>query len=187
MKKKVGLGAVLAVLVFAFLLSGCGEEQPSSSPIPTTTTTTATTVATTTMLYEKDETINAFLVCYNDANPNTPISMNDFSVYNHHGRDHDDQIRGWIDGIEVVISQSYFGKNMEIEVCLDGSNTTTTEEYKTLFKRFANAFCKGTTDEQLNDYWDSALNDNTNRIENEFFECDLTVYDEEVEFIVIEG
>ena len=93
----------------------------------------------------------------------------------------------WINGIEVVISQSYTGKELEIKVVLEGDFDTSTDDFRELFNRFANAFCGGTSEENLNKYWDDTMNDVIHKSENEHFECAFTMYEGRIELIVFEG
>ena len=182
---------LLMTILLTFTITGCsetlGDAPQSQNSTILATTFTHETSATFPMLYEKDETINAFLNHYNTVNPTAPINMNDFSPYYHHGREHEDQLRGWIGNIEIVISHGYTGKDMDIEVDLDGNSNSSNEEYETLFKLFANAFYKGASPKTLEDDWITLLNDSTNSIENNFFECDMTIYSDEIEMIVFEG
>ena len=43
------------------------------------------------------------------------------------------------------------------------------------------------TDEKLSDYWNQLFDATSNRITFDEFECDLTVYSDKVEMIVLEG
>ena len=49
-------------------------------------------------------------------------------------------------------------------------------------------FIKAMTDEELEIYWQSVLDDITNSVEFEEFDCSLTTsYDGKIEYMVIEG
>lgn len=136
--------------------------------------------------YDKDETINLYLNRFNFSNPTQIINSDLFSVYYHHGREHEDQIIFNRDDVEVVITGNSFSNS--IKLVIDGSRDKTDEDYKVLFFQYAKAFNLELTDEELEIYWQSVLDDITNSVEFEEFDCSLTTsYDGKIEYMVIEG
>ncbi len=157
------------------------EEITTSSAIETTVPYTKPPV-----YYDKNETINEYLTRYNTLNNDCIIDSSVFSVYSHHGTEHEDQIIFWLDSNEFVITNSYGNR---IKLVVTGANHISFDDCYQLFTQFAKAFDLSLSDETLDTYWQELLDDITNNLRFDEFECDLTVSldDDYVEMMVIEG
>jgi|GEM_PF-2231191 len=134
------------------------------------------------LIYDKDEGINSYLNKFNEANPEHKITSDDVFVYHHHGKDHDNQAKYYTDGFEIVITggaQVYIGRNSGQTVKL------TDDDYKEMFKRFVKGFEDGITDEQLEQDWQTILEDNTHNVEFNGYKCDASVFRDSVEYMTI--
>lgn len=136
--------------------------------------------------YDRNDAINLYLNRFNSSNPSQLINADLFSVYYHHGREHDDQIIFNRNDVKVVISN--IGLDNSIKLVIDGSNDKTVEDYKLLFFQYATAFNVELSNEKLDEYWQTVMEDITNSVEFDEFDCSLTTsLDDKIEYMVIEG
>lgn len=105
------------------------------------------------VLYDGDQKINRFLNAYNSAN-DEDIDMSDYSVYNHHGKEHKDQIISYGQDSQTVITHSVKG----IKVSLKRGSI---DEYKDAFKRFIKAYDASLDDETIDEYWNQTIDAST--------------------------
>ena len=138
--------------------------------------------------YDRDAAINLYLNRFNSLNPKQLINSDLFTVYYHHGREHDDQIIFYRDDVEVVITGKSYSNSNTVKLVIDGRKEKTNDDYKQLFFQYAGAFSTTLTEEKLNTYWQNVLDDNVNNVEFDEFECLLyTSYNDDIEYMVIEG
>lgn len=190
--------AILFAVLLMITLVACGStEIPSDPTLPvdtqpvTTEATEETTVETTEAVpqlevyYDRDETINLYLNYFNEINPDSKIDSALFEVYYHHGKEHDNQIIFTRDDVEVVVSGHSFDNS--VEIVIDGSKEKTWDDYKLLFKQYGKAFSQDLTDEKLEEYWQTVLDDIINDVDFDEFDCSLHTYNDEIEYMIIEG
>ena len=201
MKPAVKYGIIAAAWLLFFIIGLSGGE--TETPAPEATTPTAAVVeqteaATTEAVpetteaveqletyYDRDEAINLFLNRFNAVNPDQLIDSDLFEVYYHHGSEHDDQIIFTRDDFEVVITGNSWGPS--IKLVIDGSREKTAEDYKLIFMQYARAYNAELTDEKLAEYWQTVLDDLINSVEFDEFDCALQVFNDEIEYMTIEG
>ena len=91
-------------------------------------------------IYAENESINKFLVKYNEINPTDKITSNQFKEYYHHGRVHKDQII-FEDkkGFEIVITDQHYSSKRPVKIVISNTNpnTKTIDEYKMEFIKFS--------------------------------------------------
>lgn len=134
------------------------------------------------IIYADDKDINLYINRYNEANVDNKI-LNDLAQkYYHHGREHDDQVKFSRDGFEISLSSGY-----KFRVVIQGEGKKSKKEYKNVFYKYARGFSPSITDDTLNDYWKQLLDDITNNVKFNEFECDLSIIDDKIELMVIEG
>ena len=188
--------AILLVAILLFTLAACDSTEIPSESTPADTQTESvqteeTTIETTEAVeqletyYDRDATINLYLNRFNAANPDQLIDSNLFEVYYHHGKEHDNQIIFTRDDVEVVITGNDW--NSSVELVIDGSKDKSADDYKLLFFQYARAFSPELTDEKLETYWQAVLDDIINSPEFDEFDCSLHTYNEEIEYMIIEG
>lgn len=188
--------AILLVAMLLFTLAACDSTEIPSESTPADTQTGSvqteeTTIETTEAVeqletyYDRDATINLYLNRFNAANPDQLIDSNLFEVYYHHGKEHDNQIIFTRDDVEVVITGNDWSSS--VELVIDGSKDKSADDYKLLFFQYARAFSPELTDEKLETYWQAVLDDIINSPEFDEFDCSLHTYNEEIEYMIIEG
>ena len=134
------------------------------------------------IIYKDDEDINLYINRFNESNPDYKITSDLAQKYYHHGREHDDQIKFSRDDFDVSLSSGY-----KFKIVIQGKGKKTNKDYKKLFYQYARGFKPSITDETLNDYWKQLLDDTTNNVKFNEFECDLSILDEKIQSMVIEG
>lgn len=184
--------AILFIAMLLFTLTACDSTEvlPENTPSVDNHAEEAITETTDTeeqlvTYYDRDATINLYLNRFNSSNPDQLINSDLFNVYYHHGSEHDDQIIFNRDDVEVVISANDWSSS--IKLFIDGSKDKTFDDYKLLFFQYGRAFNPKLTDEKLGTYWQAVLDDIINSAEFDEFDCSLTIYDDEIEDMIIEG
>ena len=191
--------AILLIAIFLFTLTACdGSDILSDNASTGDTSSTGETITDTSepekqdeqenqlvTYYEKDETINLYLNRFNSANPDQIINSDLFTVYYHHGREHEDQIIFTRDDVEVVVTGNDWSSS--IKLVIDGSGDKTFDDYKLLFFQYGRAFSPELTDEKLGTYWQAVLDDIINSAEFDEFDCSLNTYNDKIEYMIIEG
>lgn len=162
------------------------------------------------VIYDKNMSINEYVVAYNEANPDWIITSEDLTAYHHHGQVHEDQANYYIDGFEIIISAKYgsrkgdasdvsvfIGDKTENEGFLssEAEEYPTNEEYREIFKRFAKGFDNTLTNERLEQDWKTLVEDPIHTVTFDSYSCyfetdpfsgsDTT--EERIEYLVIEG
>lgn len=184
MKKKILVGIML---VFGLLsLVACGGEEDTTNSTEEVQDSMDEQVeveeeAELEIYYDGNEAINLYLNNFNTINPDAKIEKGMFEVYHHHGKDHEEQIIMYRDGFEIVISDV-----VNLEVYADGEDVDT-EAYKVIFKQFAKGYNTALTDDVLDGYWQQLLDDSINCVEFEEFECDITIYNDKIEYMKLSG
>ncbi|WP_144880826.1 hypothetical protein [Microbacterium paraoxydans] len=108
------IAAALVVGGVSALINPNGGTTPSAAPQPTRPAPTESTPSETLtqsdvqVIYGETEAINRFIVAFNKAHPTDALATGDLIVYNHHGRNHEDQVQTQISGADVVISEDNF-------------------------------------------------------------------------------
>ena len=137
-------------------------------------------------IFPYDEIINRYINRYNDANSDDNITSELAKRYYHHGREHEDQAEYSVDGFEVVLTHTYSDR-LKIVIKEPRYPKLEEEDYREIFIKYSKPFDSALTDEQLGDYWKQLFEATSNQITFDEFECDLTIYNDKVEMIVIEG
>lgn len=193
---------ILLVTVLLFTLTACDSADVPSEKTPTVDNQTEETIAETTEIeetitetteteeqlvtyYDRDSTINLYLNRFNSLNPDLLINSDLFKVYYHHGKEHDNQIIFNREDVEVVITGNAW--NSSIKIVIDSNGDKTVDDYKKLFYQYGRAFSPELTDEKLETYWQSVLNDIINNAEFDEFDCSLQVNDDKIQYMIIEG
>lgn len=135
------------------------------------------------VLYDGDDLINKFLLRYNDIYLDTPIGVEDFSVYTHHGRAHKDQIIFNENGRKEVVISSFSSGKLEVYV----DNLASDEEYKGAFIEYAKVYDLSLTDAVLEEYWEQAVNSLVSYTEFDEFELHLQRYNEITDYFQLSG
>lgn len=175
MNKKI-LAIVLSMLVLvSFVACGSGESTEAESSQAQKTDSIETQV-----YYDKNETINLYLNNYNNANRDAIINDDMFETYYHHGQNHDNQIIMQLGAFEVVMSD-----NVDFEVVVSGDADQSA--YYEMFKKYARGYDLSLTNEVLDDYWTQLLDDITNNVEFDSFECYLQIYNDQIELMQLSG
>ena len=178
---------VMLVLLVAACLVGCGssiepveevkEPAVESGEVSEPESTEEEDKESVEVLYADDENINKYLVAYNEANPEYKIE--DFEKYSHHGSIHDNQIIFTDGDYDVVISSNVTG----LEVSVEGKDT---EGYEALFRRYSKGY-KVLSEDELGEYWKNLIDDPVHDITFDEFEVRLSVVNDEIEYMVING
>lgn len=200
-KGSKGFAGVIAVIVFILIigLSKCGKSNKDESPKSEVVTesisetssndnngTSSDSQENLEIIYADDENINLYINRFNSANPNEKITSSLAQKYYHHGKEHDDQVKYYIGDFEFVLTGGAYSKS--IKIVIQGKPTNTNDEYKELFFKYAKGFDPQITDEKLENYWKQIMEDTTNRVKFDEFECDFDIYkDDKIELMVIEG
>lgn len=190
---------LIVLLGCTLLLGGCGSSDDDTDDVISETLSTQEEVMADAeketedtepseeeneleVYYEDNDLINLYLNNYNVANPNNLIGTGSFEKYYHHGSEHDDQIIFHVNDFEVVISD-----NFKLEVVIDGSKEKSNDDYRAIFTQYAKGYNKDFTDEILNDYWNQIIDDLTNDVRFDEFECRLQMYDDVIEYMQLSG
>lgn len=168
---------LVVLLGCTLLLSGCGYLNDTKEEVVETVEETQLE-----MYYKDNDTINLYLNNYNVANPNNLIEKGSFEKYYHHGKEHDNQITFNVDDYKVVITD-----NAELEVVIDGSNDKTNDDYKAIFTQYAKGYNVDFSDETLDYYWNQVMDDITNNVEFDEFECRLQMFNDTIEYMQLGG
>ena len=156
MKNKKNLliiGCIIVVLGIISSFSSPSEELNNSvtnNQLVVNTTETITEPQEE-KYYEDDETINKYIVVFNNINPNNKITSDMLSGYYHHGSEHKDQVKLVLDGLDVIISANY---KDSISINIDNPNKDN-DAIKALILKVVKVFNPSTTAEQINQYVDS--------------------------------
>lgn len=108
------IAAALVVGGVSALINPNRGTTPSAAPQPTRSVPTESTPSETPtqpdveLIYGENEAVNRFIVAFNKTHPADALTAGDLTIYNHHGRDHEDQVQARIRGAEVVISEDSF-------------------------------------------------------------------------------
>ena len=202
MKPAVKYGIIAAAWLLFFIIGSTGgsETAPTdtttptaavveqaaatSEAVPETTAEVTEAAESLEVYYDRNETINLYVNRFNAANPDAVISSDLCVVYYHHGSEHDDQIKFTRDDFEVVVTNSFGNR---IKLVIDGSKEKTTDDYKLIFMQYARAYNPDLTDEKLEEYWQAAFDDITYSPEFGEFDLSLQIWNEEIEYMIIEG
>ena len=93
--------------------------------------------------------------------------------YNHHGTEHDDQIRFYRDGFEIVITGGKIVSKTSVYVGYTSGQSHTEDEYGEMFIRFAKVYAPDLSEEKLAEYWKTAL-EGSSYVKFDEFELDLS-------------
>lgn len=193
----------ITITVFALMLffSGCGStpenklsQTDASSPVvmktntPETTTPIQTAVpnnaTTNEVIYEANKKINKYITSFNIVNHDTPITSEMAQKYYHHGSEHDDQVKFYMNEFEVVLADN---ANLSVVVQRKARDNRTNDEFKEMFFKYAKGYNTTITDEKLTAYWQQLLDDITHNVRFDEFECRLQQFNDEIELMTIEG
>ena len=134
--------------------------------------------------YEDDETINRYIVLFNNINPNNKITSDMLSVYYHHGSEHKDQVKLVLDGLDVIISANY---KDSISINIDNPNKDN-DAIKALILQVVKVFNPYTTAEHINQYVDSqGVTSDINTYENVEYWTSKGVDGKRIAYIKITG
>lgn len=131
-------------------------------------------------IYELNDGINRFINYFNKANPDEPITKEMAQPYHHHGQDHEEQIKYYIDDYEIVITGGasfYIGNN--------AGKPHTNDEYEDMFKKYMQGFNLGISNDQLDADWDTILDDLTHNVAFDHYEVDAYVHNDKVEYMKV--
>lgn len=184
MKQKFLFAIMIVIGLLSFV--GCSSEEETKSnedKIQESIVEQAETnvEAELEIYYDANDTINRYLNNYNSINPHTAIEKDMFEVYHHHGKEHNNQIIMYRDDYEIVISDI-----VNLEVVINGKSVDN-ESYRVMFKEFAKGYDTTLTDDILDNYWQQLLDDTINDVEFEEFECDLTIFQDKIEYMKLSG
>ena len=160
------------------LVTGCGSSKA-------TTDTEASTEEILETIYADCEGINYYLNRFNSVNPDSAITSDMPEKYHHHGTDHDYQVTYISDGFDFCLTGGDIGENLEVDV--QAVDPKTNDDYKAVFFKYAKGFNPDFSDSTLEDYWNQLLEDLTNSVEFDEFECDLRTNDDKIIMLVIDG
>ncbi len=133
------------------------ESTSSDASETITTPPSSVTEETIEVLYADDEKINFYVYRFNTYNPDYLLTTDDMKKYNHHGTEHDDQIRFFKDGFEIVITGGKLASKTSVYVGYTSGQSHTEDEYGEMFIRFAKVYAPALSDEKLAEYWKTAL------------------------------
>lgn len=184
-KKKAGLALAVcfALFVISIIIMPKQTETPTQTEALTQTETNEEQSQQQVIYYEKNDRINQYITAFNERNQDYQLTSDDLFVYHHHGKDHDEQVKIYRDGFEIVLSdvgtfQVFIGENGEQK---------TMEEFKNLFIRFALPYSPNLNEEILDGYWQQVLDDLTNNVRFEEFEVDINMYHDDIGYLTIRG
>ena len=162
-------------------LSPSDTPLPSATPSPTATITLTPVILT---YYDYNENINKYVNRFNEVNPDYQLSSDDLSVYYHHGQYHTNQAKINRDGFDISITD----KLSSIKIVLKHypRSQKSIDDFEQQFIRFALPYSSELSEEKLSDYWNQLLDALGNRIQFEEFEVDITMYNEKIDYIVID-
>ena len=148
------------------------EPTQAETTAKTEAPTQAETISDVPVYYEDNESINLYIVRFNECNPDYPIAADELKKSKHHGSEHDDQVEFIRDGYLITVSGFGFGLN-KAEVYIEhlGNSSTSSDEYGEMFVRFAKPYNSELTDEDLHGYWQQVVDDSTNTTKFDDFEC----------------
>lgn len=166
----------LILVISLTMLAACGQAEDSAEPqeeeevIP--------------VVYEDNETINAFINNYNIANPDDVIEPDMVEKDEHHGSVHDDQVNiTKEEGAEVNLNDTY-----PFRVYIQGyQSNLENDEYKQIVFKYAKGFDPSLTDEKLEDYWSQTMDDLTYNVEFDEFELRLSLLNGKIEYLTMDG
>lgn len=180
MKKNSIYLCVILTTMLSFFLVACGDTDETSDD--------TTKAAPEKIYYSDDDTINEFIVNYNNANPDDAISEDMIEKDEHHGTVHDDQVNIIkYEDFEVNISGGY----TPAKVFLDGE-TVSLDDYKDMFIKYAKGLAPKLSSEKLENYWDQILNEQSEyggnvTMDFDEFECMIYANDDHFQYMTIEG
>lgn len=162
---------------------------PTEVPTPTPTVE-PTPVAQ--IIYADDEGIQEYLALYNALHPEVPVTSKMLTKYYHHGRDHDDQVKFMLDGVEILVTNEsgiFSREGYEISIFIDNPDKDN-GRIKELFFMFMKIFDQSLADATLESTW-GRLTDSgsSNNEEVADIECmtNVGISDRVVEYMKIEG
>lgn len=172
----------LSLVVF----SGCSvivDEDTSDNidSLNTSNELSTENVDSTEIYYEFNENINKFINVYNNLSSDDKITKDVIEKYYHHGSEHDNQVKIYKDGFEIVISDI-----SKLEIVIDGDKKSS-NDYKEMFINYAKCYNENITDDTLSDYWNQILEDTINDVKFDDFECRLSMYDDKIEYMQLTG
>lgn len=114
-------------------------------------------------IYEADESINDFVVAFNKRYPEMALSSDDLSVYNHHGRDHEDQVWTTLGEDRVLISSLAGGVSVDYTTYQENDDVHEySESNRRVFGVVMPILNSELNDEDVEQRWQDVLNDITN-------------------------
>lgn len=122
-------------------------------------------------IYKYNDEINSYFNGFNKANPYEPITPDIPKPYNHHGSDHKDQAKYYVDGFEVVVSTT--GSGLKIYIGYIPNKTHTDEEYRKMFVKYLSGFNFGLSQEEIQADWDRIMNDLNHSVEFANYEASI--------------
>ena len=167
---------IIAVAWIVYLIVGfAGGITEDTEKIDTPSSKTA-------IIYEDDESINAYINNYNTANPDDIITSKDIQKDVHHGQVHDNQIN--------ILKENDFeinvGDSASMQVFIKGDQGST-DDYKTLMFKYAKGINPSLTNETLENYWKQTLDDDTHFMEFEEIELTIYMFNNNIEYLTITG
>ncbi len=166
--KKSGSERNISATAPTVISSSISTDSASESASETIETTTSEVLPT---LYEYDDNINLYVNRFNAYNPDYVLTSEDMKKYSHHGTEHDDQIRFFRDGFEIVISGGALSSKVDVYVGYTATNRTV-EEYEQMFIRFAKAYSPDLNDDTLKQYWKQLIDGSSSKLTE--FDCDCS-------------
>ena len=131
------------------------EHEEDATENELTTSQPADTEEPEEIIYEDNESIQKFITKYNKMYPDSPIKKDMITKYHHHGRDHDDQIKFYLDGYSITLSDTtgYFSSSgYEASVYIDNKGDSN-DGIKALFFKFMRVYDDTLSDDTLEQYW----------------------------------
>lgn len=174
--------------LFFVIFSGCSAsvvvDSNDNADLLTTLENELSTenINSTEIYYEYNENINMFINNYNNLNPDDKITKDVIEKYYHHGKEHDNQVKIDKDGFEIVVSD-----NTKFEIVIDGDKEASSDDYKEKFLNYAKCYNENITNDTLSDYWNQVLDDSINDVEFDNFECRLSMYNDNIEYMQLTG
>lgn len=107
MKKKIVI-VIIGLIFIIGAIGACSDSESENSQSNQTDDSSQVEEVKET-IYEANSTINDFVVAFNERYPDMALSSNDLTVYNHHGKDHEDQVWTSFGDDKVLISEEGFG------------------------------------------------------------------------------
>ncbi len=139
-----------------------------------------TTSANEDVIYELNDGINEYINSFNSANPDDAITKEMAQPYNHHGTDHENQIKYYVDDFEVVISSG-----TEVYIGYTSGTTHTNDEYKEMYSKYLKGFDLGLDDSEIEADWETIMNDLTHNVKFEKYSADVYMPNDKITYMTI--